>query len=86
MQTYQVPKGASAVQCWIALVILDMNWQGNKTAPRELWQVEEIRLCCKGVVGGHPVTMLEIESGWRLARHANVSPAALADRCKKEWA
>jgi hypothetical protein len=74
---------ASPVVCRVALVILEMNFQDSKEPPRQQWQVDEIRFCCEGVVEGGRPSMDEIEKGWRLARRPNVSPAALAERCKE---
>lgn len=73
---------ASPVVCWVALVILDMNFEQLKKPPRLQWQVDEIRRCCEGVVEGEP-SMIEIEKAYRLARRSDVSPAALYERGKE---
>jgi hypothetical protein len=72
---------ASPLVCAVAIVVLDMGWRDNRRAPLELWQVEEIRLCCGDLDAKRPSTR-EIERGWKLARRSGVTAAELAQRCR----
>ena len=73
---------ANPLICAIAIVMLDMGWRDNKRAPLELWQIDEIRLCCGDPLEQRP-TVREIERGWKLARRADASAAAFYECCKK---